>query len=113
MTTTKENTPQERLAHELIIKDKLFETFFIQRDIDMVYSYLNQITQCSVFALADQDKNIDPFAVEFINDLKETIMTIGIMTGDIDRLGNFKHQEIIKRFLENSKAMKKEMDHNA
>ena len=107
MQTTKENTPQERQAHELIIKDKLFETFFIQRDIEMVYTYLNQIAQCSVFALTEEDKNLDPFAVEFINDLKETVMTIGIMTGEIERLGNFKHQEILKRFLANSKELKK------
>jgi len=107
LKSEKTQTKEERHALELIIKDKLYETFFLQRDMDMVYPYLNQLCQNSIFQLAQEDSTLSPYAVEFLLDLKETIMSIAIMTGETKGITAFDHQNILKRFLDNVKQIEK------
>ena len=108
MQTTKEKTSLQLQAEEQVIKDKLFETFFIQRDLPMVYGFLDELSRASIFSLAKEDDPLDPWAVEFLFDLKETVMTFALMTGETKEIGNFKHQQILQRFLENSKNIAKD-----
>lgn len=108
MTTTKEKTQTQRNAEEQIFKDKLYDLFFDQRDLEESYDYLNQLCQASVHSLAVEESGLSPYAVEFLLDLKETVMSLAIMSGETKGITTFDHQNLLRRYMENMKQIEKD-----
>jgi hypothetical protein len=108
MLKSEEKTKNQRKAEEQVIKDTLFETFFVQQDLQQSYGYLNQLCQASVHSLAVEESSLSPHAVEFLLDLKETVMSLAIMTGETQGITAFDHQNVLRRFMENMKQIEKD-----